>query len=1072
MQKKPRFVHLHTHSHYSLLDGLSRIPDLVKQAREYGMDALALTDHGNLYGAIEFYKECTQAGIKPIIGVEAYVAERTRFDREPGVDDKRYHLTLLAQNYAGYKNLLKLVSRAALEGFYYKPRVDDELITTHAHGLICLTGCPSGKFSELLRRGSKEGAKKLLSFYLDAFGKDNVFIEVMRHREIEWYERIIPDMIELSKTMDVPLVATWDSHYLSRDDKEAHNTLLNINTNNRQFTLEGDFSFISQEEASEIFKDIPGAIENTGRVADRVDLALELGAWTFPHFELPEGVTADEELRKKALAGFETRNLLRTNEYMERLDYELEVIKNKGFSMYLLIVADLLRFARENNIFSTVRGSVAGSLTAYLTGITTVDPIEYKIPFERFLNPERPSAPDIDMDYADNRRDEVIAYAREKYGHEKVAQIGTFGTMAARGSVRDVARALGYPYTTGDRIAKLIPMGSQGFLMSIDRALEIEPDLKRMYNEDAEVKEIIDLARKIEGSARHISVHAAGVVIAPTDVTDYVPIQIEQKTGKTITQYDMYSVEDAGLIKFDFLGLKNLTILSDAVRIIKHTRGIEIDIEAVPLDDAKTYAMLARGETAALFQLNGSGMTRFLKELKPSSILDINAMVALYRPGPMETIPNYIERKHNPKLISYLDPRMKDILDQSFGVITYQDDVLMIATKLAGCSWLEADKLRKAMGKKIPEEMEVQKKKLIEGFVKHGMAKGKAEKLWGLIGPFAGYGFNKAHAASYGRVAYQTAYMKANFPVEYMTAVLTADAGDVEKIAETIAECKRMKIEVLPPDINESFADFTVVRGGDMQKIRFGLTSIKNFGEGITRSIVTEREAHGAFTSLSNFLARVQDKNINKKSLESLIKSGALDSLEDRATALKNIDTLLLYAKEARTQTNQDSLFESLGIPDAPLTLKPGMPIKKSEQLRWEKELLGLYVSGHPLEEYSEELEKEKNSIRDIKEKGHTRAPVTLSGIVGEARAVFTKKGERMIFTTLSDFSDSIELVAFPEAFRRLSSVLVPDACVRISGKFSMRNGEPSILVEEARFLGTDAQKVGGSGEVFEKVEK
>jgi len=1069
MQKKPRFVHLHTHSHYSLLDGLSRIPDLVNRALEYGMDALALTDHGNLYGAIEFYKECTKAGIKPIIGVEAYVAERTRFDREPGIDDKRYHLTLLARNRTGYKNLLKLVSRAAIEGFYYKPRIDDELISAHADGLICLTGCPSGKFSEFLRRGSKEGAKKLLSFYLDTFGKENVFIEVMRHREVTWYERIIPDMIELSKTMEVPLVATWDSHYLSRDDKEAHSTLLNINTNNKQFTFEGDFSFISQEEAAEIYKDIPGAVENTGKVADLVGLTLELGAWTFPHFELPKGATADETLRENALAGFERRGLPRTKEYTDRLDYELEVIKNKGFSIYLLIVADLLRFARKNNIFSTVRGSVAGSLTTYLTEITTVDPIEYKLPFERFLNPERPSAPDIDMDYADDRRDEVIAYAREKYGNEKVAQIGTFGTMAARGSVRDVARALGYPYMTGDRIAKLIPMGSQGFPMSINRALEIEPELKRMYNEDAEVKEIIDLARKIEGSARHISVHAAGVVISPTDVTDYVPIQVEPKTGKTITQYDMYSVEDAGLIKFDFLGLKNLTILSDAVRIIKHTRGIELDIESIPLDDAKTYNMLTRGETAALFQLNGSGMTRFLKELKPSNIHDINAMVALYRPGPMETIPNYIERKHNPKLISYLDPRMKDILDQSFGVITYQDDVLMIAIQLAGYSWLEADKLRKAMGKKIPEEMEAQKKKLIEGLIKHGMTEGKANKLWSLIEPFAAYGFNKAHAASYGRVAYQTAYMKANFPVEYMTAVLTADAGDVEKIAEIIAECKRMKIEVLPPDINESFADFTVVEEDGAQKIRFGLMSIKNFGEGITRSIVAERKANGRFISLSDFLARVQDKNINKKSLESLIKSGALDSLEDRAVSLKNIDVLLLYAKEARTQTDQSSLFASFGAVEAPLRLSPSTTIKKSERLKWEKELLGLYVSGHPLEEYAEEIKKGKQSVREVKEKNRAHAEVALCGIIEDIRSVLTKKGERMIFATLSDFTDSIEIVAFPETFRRFSNILVPDTCVRISGRFSKRNGEPSVLIETAGPLRTAGK---AEQETREKVSK
>lgn len=1055
MSKAPEFIHLHTHSHFSLLDGLSKIPDLVAKAKEHGMSALGLTDHGNLHGAIQFYKACKAADIKPIIGCEVYIAERTRFDKQAGIDDRRYHLTLLARNNQGYKNLLKLVSRAALEGFYYKPRVDDELLREHSDGLICLTGCPSGRFTRLLREGEIEQAKELIRFYVELYGKEHVFVEIMKHDEVEWYPPLIPLKMEIAKELGLEIVATWDSHYLEKDDKEAHNTLLHINTNNKNFTLTGDYHFISSEEAAGIYKDFPSAVENTKKIADLVDIDIELGKWTFPNLELESGRTYDEELKERAYAGLERRELELTPEVKERLDYELKVIKDKGYSSYFLIVADLLRFAYENDILTTIRGSVAGSLVTYLSGITNVNPLEFNLPFERFLNPERPSAPDIDMDYADNRRDEVIAYAREKYGEEKVAQIGTFGTMAARGAVRDVARALGYPYATGDRISKLIPMGSQGFPMTIDRAMEIEEELRTLYETDTEVQEIVDLAKKIEGCARHISVHAAGVVISPSDVTDFVPVQLDPKAGKIITQYDMRSAEDAGLVKFDFLGLKNLAILADAIKIVERTKGIKIDIEDIPFDDKKTFDMLARGETMSLFQLNGAGMTRFLRDLRPSRIQDINAMVALYRPGPMEAIPTYIERKHNPDLVQYLDPRLERILDQSFGVITYQDDVMMIAIELAGYSWLEADALRKAMGKKIPAEMEIQKKKLLDGFVEHGLSKSQATELWNHIEPFAAYGFNKAHAASYGRVAYQTAYMKANFPVEYMAAVLTADAGDVEKIAEIINECYRMKVDVLPPEINESFAAFTVVEEDGVQKIRFGLTSIKNFGTGITEAIISERKKNGPFTSLTDFLSRVQDRNLNKKSLESLIKSGALDSFEDRAVLLKNLDTILLYAKEARTVQHQDSLFTLMDVGSSldRIDLEPSEPIDTRQMLAWEKELLGLYISGHPLDRFRHELEYRETTIQDIKDRAVEKSTVIACGIVEEAKVILTKKGDKMAFVKLSDFSGSIELVVFPDTFKSYAQFFGPEQCICISGQFSKRNGDPSILVEKARFL-------------------
>jgi DNA polymerase-3 subunit alpha len=688
-----------------------------------------------------------------------------------------------------------------------------------------------------------------------------------------------------------------------------------------------------------------------------------------------------------------------------------------------------------------------------------VDPIDFKLPFERFLNPERPSAPDIERDYADNRRDEVIAYAKQKYGADKVAQIGTFGTMMARGSVKDVARAMGFPYTLGDRISKLIPMGAQGFPMTIDRALTEVAELKEMYDKEDDVKTIIDMAKKVEGCARHISVHAAGVVMAPSPLTDFTPLQFDTKgEEKIITQYDMHAVEDAGLLKFDFLGIKNLAILANAVTLAKKIDGVEVDIENIPMDDPKTFELLAKGETTGLFQLNGSGMTKYLKELKPSTIHDINAMVALYRPGPLESIPEYIKRKHNPRTVRFLDPRMKDILAQSFGVITYQDDVMLIAIKLAGYSWLEADKLRKAMGKKIPAEMEAQKSKLKEGLLKNGLSQEKTDELWALIEPFASYGFNKAHAASYGRVAYQTAYMKANFPATYMSAVLTADSGDVEKIAEFIGDCKRMEIPVLPPNINESFQAFTVVKiPGQKDTIRFGLTTIKNFGEGIANTIIEERKKNGKFTSLSNFLDRIKDKNLNKKSLEALIKAGALDEFGERGQMLGNVENMLTYSKEAgKISENQDSLFgtyvaglenaNNFKLADAP----KATPI---ETLTWERELLGLYLSGHPLDKFKKTIEEKNYSIKKAKENAKEGKEVMIAGIIEDIRAITTKKGDNMAFVKLSDYDQTIETVVFPRTMTEFKNLLLKDKCVAVKGKISLRNGEITLIVDKMKEL-------------------
>ncbi len=884
-KKDVRFVHLHTHSHYSLLDGLSKVSDLVKTAVKYGMPALALTDHGAMYGAIDFYMEAKKAGLKPILGVEGYLAARNRKDKESGLDSKRNHITLFAKNETGYRNLIKLTTLAHLEGFYYKPRMDKEILRENSEGIICLSGCPASEMGQALRENNIERGRELVREYQEIFGKDNFFLEIMAHQEVPGWENWKNGIIKLHEEFNIPIVGTHDSHYLMHDDQDAHEALLRINTgvdargNGGMSMKDGDYHLINTEEAIKLFEGIPGAVENTSKVADMCELDLVLGKFVFPEFPLEPGKTADDMLHDAAYQGLERRGLSNDTKAIERLDYELSVIKMKGYAHYFLVVEDLLRFAHENKILTNIRGSVAGSITTYTLGITSVNPLEYHLPFERFLNPERPSAPDIDMDFADNRRDEMIEYAKQKYGADKVAQIGTFGTMMARGAVRDVARALGYPYDIGDRLSKMIPMGAQGTPMTIDHAMELEPELKKAYTNEADTKRIIDLAKKIEGGVRHISVHAAGVVIAPRPLVEYVPLQFDPKGGKLITQYDMYTVgeDGVGLTKFDFLGIRNLSILAEAVELVAQRHGVHIDLETIPLDDKRTFALLARGQTEGLFQLNGSGMTRYLKELKPSTIHDINAMVALYRPGPMEAIPEYISGKHNPALVRYLDPRMKDILDASYGVITYQDDVMMIAIKLAGYTWLEADKLRKAMGKKIPAEMEAQKEKLLKGFVEKGMTKEKAQQLWLLIEPFAAYGFNKAHAASYGRVSYQTAYMKANFPVEYMTAIMTAESGDVEKVADIIAECKNMHVEVLPPDINESFGGFTVINSGDNDGtggvIRFGLYTIKNLGTDISDAIIEERKVRGPFKSIGDFLDRVHHKNINKKSLEALIKT-------------------------------------------------------------------------------------------------------------------------------------------------------------------------------------------------------
>jgi len=1056
------FVHLHVHSHYSLLESLAKTEDLIARAKEYGMDALAITDNGNMYGVIEFYKQCKKAGIKPIIGVDFYVAIRTRFDRDSKEDVRRHRITLLAKNEVGYRNLIALVTQSYFEGFYYKPRIDKELLQKHSEGLICLSGGPTGELARAILSIDKTSAQKVLEEHQSIFGKENYFIEIVSQVGYDNAKVVRDGLIALAHKNEIPLVATQNVYYMDTDDNEAHEVLVGIQNEGRG-TRQGfgrdDYSFIDDKKFRSYFKDIPEAVDNTRMVADMCNLEIPLGKWMFPIVEIPENRTADEELHRIVYGGFEKRNVEKDESAVARVDYELSVIKTKGYAPYFLVVADLLLYARSHGILSNIRGSVSGSMVTFLSGITNINPIEFQIPFERFLNPERPSAPDIDMDFADDRRDEMIEYARTKYGADKVAQIGTFGTMAARGSVRDVARAMKYPYEIGDKISKLIPMGSQGFPMTIQHALDTTPELKDLFEKDADVKRIIEMAQKIEGCARHIGVHAAGVVISPVPIVQVTPLQFDPKgEKKIITQYDMYSIdeENAGLLKFDFLGLKNLKIIKTTINLVSSRFGIQIDMDTIPIDDTKTFEMLARGETADLFQLNGEGMTRFLVDLKPSTIHDINAMVALYRPGPIQFIPEYIARKHDRSKISYLDPALEPILEKTYGILVYQDDLLMMAHNLAGYTWGEVDKFRKAVGKKIPEEMAAQKDKFIKGCVTHsGWAESKAKQIWTWIEPFAAYGFNKAHSVSYGRVAYITAYLKANYTAEYMASVLSAEAGDTEKVAESIADCKKLGIAVLPPSVNFSDGSFTVVPNVETgtDEIRFGLYSIKNFGTDIADAVIADRKTNGPFMSLSSFLQRIQHKNITKKSVESLVFSGAMDSFGDRGILALNVETILEYHRSIMTSnTSQDSLFGGIDTFND-IVLKNVIPMSSDEKLRWEKELLGLFISGHPLDKWKHVFEKKNETIAKLKTDAwqDTMLVRDLGCIVQDIKEIDTKKGEKMAFMRIADLTGTMEVVVFPKLYAELKATLVPDTCLAIKAKISIRNDEKSLILEEVK---------------------
>ena len=1064
------FVHLHNHTHYSLLDGLTKIGELVKEAARMKMPALAITDHGNLYGAIEFYKKAKDEGVKPIIGVEAYVAARTLHDKEPNIDDKRYHLVLLAENYEGYKNLIELVTVSHLEGFYYKPRVDKELLASHSKGLIALSGCMGGEIPRALFRKDFEAAEKLVQKYKEIFGKDNFFIETSHHPGIPNHTEIQTRLRQLAEKTKTPLVATQDAHYLRPEDAQAQDVLLAVQTSSRlddedRLTMKADdFSLRSPQAMRELFKDWPQAVENTLAIAERCNLTIPLGVLQFPSFKVPGDKTPENYLEKLCRERLPEKYKSATPEIERRLQYELSVINKTGFASYMLIVADIVKFAQEQGIPVNARGSAGGSLVSYILGIVNTDPIAYNLFFERFMNPDRVSPPDIDLDFADTGRNKVLEYVQNKYGRDKVAQIITFGTMAARAAIRDAGRALGMSYGFCDGLAKMIPFNptqgmKEGWLAECLKNIE---ELKTAYQKDPEAKRLIDAAGKLEGVARHASVHACGVVMTKEPLKNIVPLQYATPSGEAgerqeviVTQYEMHAIEDLGLLKMDFLGLKNLSIIESALRLIKERHGLEIKINNLSLEDRNVFKTLAQGKTIGVFQLEGQGMTRYLKELEPSNIEDIIAMISLYRPGPMELIPSYIKRKHGQEQVTYLHPKLEPILKNTYGIAVYQEQMMQIARDLAGFTLAEADTLRKAIGKKIKSLLKEQTEKFVSRMIENKVEKSVARKLGELLEPFARYGFNRSHAASYALVAYQTAYLKTYFPLEFMTALMNADEKDIERLSFLIKEAKELDTEVMAPDINFSYDGFAPEEISGKPAIRFGLQAIKNVGSNAVKAIIKERSQDGIFKTLEDFLVRIPYQDMNKKTMEALIKSGALDRLGERARLLENMETLLSYQREASSQgaRGQDSLFASSGQKFISiLRLKEAPPAANEDKLRWEKELLGLFVSGHPLEKFKAVLSRQKMNIRLAKSL-RPGTPVIIAGMISELKKVLTRRNEPMLFLRLADFSDSIEAVVFPRLLSANGSVFKDDACIVLKGTLSNRNGELSIISENARVL-------------------
>lgn len=1062
------FIHLHTHSEYSLLDGLSKISHLVAKAKKYKMDSLALTDHGVMYGTIPFYNECQQQGIKPIIGCEIYMAHRSRFDKQPRVDADQYHLILLAKNNIGYQNLMKIVTKAHLEGFYYKPRVDLELLEKYSKGLIATSACIAGEVPSLLIQGKDEEAEKTAKKLSEIF-KDSFYLEIQSHEGLEKQEIANKKIIALSRKLGIPLVAANDIHYVEPDDAKAQDALLAIQTKKTiadkdRLTMLNtpSFYFRSPEEMKSLFAEYPDAIKNTKKIAEQCNLKIPIGQFILPYYPIPGKQTASDHLKDLVYKRMKKRFPNADKEIIERVDYELSVISKKGFSTYFLIFQDFVNWAKRQGIrVGPGRGSAAGSLVSYILRITSINPIDHKLPFERFLNPDRPTPPDIDLDFAEDRRDEVIAYVTNKYGKNKVAQIITFGRMEARGSIRDIGRVLGMPYSEPDKIAKLIPLGH-----SIEEALNSVFELQELYKEER-YKKLIDLAKRVEGCSRHSSTHAAGVVIADKELTDYTPLQKESKGERIITQYDMYSLDlnvsdrAIGLLKMDFLGLRNLTILQKAIDYVKEQKDIVVDMSEIPLDDKKVYEMLSRGETTGVFQLESTGMKRLAKNLQPSRFSDITAMVALYRPGPMDLIPEFIKGKKNIKSVKYPHIDLKPILEESYGIALYQEQCLMIANEMAGYSLGEADILRRAIGKKKKSIMVKEKKKFVAGAQKKGYTKKKAEEVWYYIERFAGYGFNKAHSASYAMIAYQTAYMKVNYPIEFMAALLTGEASNKDKIAVEIEECRRMGIYVNPPNINLSEIGFTIhddphsFRG---KSIRFGFSAIKNVGEAAIGEILKERKKSGQFKTFTDFLKKVDTQKLNKRVLESLIQVGAFDQFGKRSAMLAGLEKLRtqIEAEKEQKANGQFSLFEdpqnqnNKSEEEIKDNWEDVEELPQKEALNYEKDLLGFYLTEHPL---SGLLKKAANQVSHRIEEismDHSGQKIKIGGIITSVRQVFTRRGNKeMAFMSLKDGAHRLDLVLFPQIYEQYKKLIVVDKVVIIVGKVDYREDKISILTEK-----------------------
>ncbi len=1065
------FVHLHLHSMYSLLDGAIRFEEVLELAKQYRMEAMALTDHGNMFGAIEFYQMAIKYGIKPILGCEMYVAPQSRFEKRTTADGKEgaYHITLLVKNKTGYFNLIRLISLAYLEGFYYKPRVDKELLSKYHEGLICLSGCLKGEVASWAARGEMKKAIQTAEEYRRIFDDRRFYIELMKNG-VENQSLVNERLLEISRELFLPIVATNDCHYLHRDDAKAHEVLLciqtgkTLNDRERMKFSSDEFYFRSSQEMMELFREIPEAIANTLEISEACNLELRFDEKHIPRILIPSGESPDSHLERLAREGLKQRLQRyqgepnyhqRLSRYQERLDEELKVITSMGYAGYFLIVADFIQYAKQKKIpVGPGRGSVAGSLVAYALRITELDPIEYDLLFERFLNPGRKSSmPDVDVDFCMERRDEVIQYVMDKYGKENVAQIITFGKMQARAVIRDVGRVMGIPYAEVDRIAKLIPNTPN---ITLEEALEKEPQLKDMIQKDPIIASLFKIAQSLEGLTRHASTHAAGVVIANRPLMDYLPLYRGQE-GEIMTQYAMKEVEAIGLVKFDFLGLKTLTMLNHAVRLIQENRGVSVELSEIPLDDPDVFATLGAGSNLGLFQLESSGMKDLLTKLKPESFKDIIALVALYRPGPLDSgmVDEFVKRRHGKVAITYEVPALENILKDTYGVIVYQEQVMRIASALAHFTLEDADNLRRAMAKKDASEMEKQKEKFIEGAKKNRITPRKAEKIFEQMETFGRYGFNKSHSAAYALIAYQTAYLKTHYPIEFMAALLTSEVQNADKIMKYIAECREMSIAVLPPDINESHRDFTVVG----QQIRFGLAAVKNVGEAAIEAILKEREGRGRFESLSDFCRRVDLRKVNRRVIESLIKCGAFDfSGAYRSQMLSVLEDLLERSQEAqkKKETLQMSMWEtSPQKEDLPYPAIEEFP--ESQLILFEKETIGFYISRHPLTPFQETIKQYTVEDTSTLPQLPNGQEVKVCGLVNSLKEIVTKKGERMAFLTLEDMKGVVEVILFPEVFKNASQSLRGGGPLLVRGILDLSEERLKIKATEIRSLSKEA---------------